>query len=99
MSLLNGYPLRKILKREVLLLILCSPLVLEVAMGAVFAIMIIIMNADELVGLTDQQVSAVLSYVRKAFADKAGPITAAEVKAVRASTAGRRKPWTAEELR
>ena len=50
-------------------------------------------------GLTDQQVSAVLSYVRKAFADKAGPITAAEVKAVRASTAGRRKPWTAEELR
>ena len=50
-------------------------------------------------GLTDQQVSAVLSYGRKAFADKAGPITAAEVKAVRASTAGRRKPWTAEELR
>ncbi|WP_179128509.1 CPBP family intramembrane glutamic endopeptidase [Marinilactibacillus piezotolerans] len=56
MSLLNGYPLRKILKREIFLLILCSPLVLEVAMGVVFAIMIIIMNADELVGLTDQQV-------------------------------------------
>ena len=50
-------------------------------------------------GLTDQQVSAVLSYVREAFADKVSPVTAAEVKAVRAGTAGRRKPWTADELR
>lgn len=35
--------------------------------------------------LKDQEIAAVLTYVRKNFANKAGPVSAAQVKAVRAA--------------
>ena len=50
-------------------------------------------------GLSDQQIAAVLTFARKEFAQDTSPVTADEVKAVRAKTAARQTPWTAEELR
>jgi len=49
-------------------------------------------------GLNDQQVAAVLSYVRREFGESAPEISAEFVKKIRAKTADRVKPWTAEEL-
>ena len=48
--------------------------------------------------LSDEKIAAVLTYVRKAFAGGAGAVTPDEVKAVRAATAKRATPWTADEL-
>ena len=48
--------------------------------------------------LSDEKIAAVLTYIRKSFAGGAGPVSIDEVKAVRASTAKRTTPWTAEEL-
>ena len=48
--------------------------------------------------LSDEKIAAVLTYVRKTFANGAGPVSVDEVKAVRAATAKRTTPWTAEEL-
>ena len=48
--------------------------------------------------LSDEKIAAVLTYVRKAFAGGAGPVSVDEVKAVRSATAERTTPWTAEEL-
>ena len=50
-------------------------------------------------GLTDEQIADVLSFVRGGFGQQAPPVTAAEVKAVRATTTGRQLPWTADELK
>ncbi len=47
--------------------------------------------------LSDEQVAAVLSYVRSNFGNAAGAVSADEVAAVRAAT-NRRDLWTAEEL-
>ena len=49
-------------------------------------------------GLDDQQLADVLTYVRSAFGNKAPAVTPAEVKAVREATKGRTAPWTAAEL-
>ncbi|NDH28750.1 MAG: cytochrome c, partial [bacterium] len=49
-------------------------------------------------GLDDQQLADVLTYVRSAFGNKAAPVKVEEVKAIRASTQGRTAPWTAGEL-
>ncbi len=49
-------------------------------------------------GLDDQQLADVLTYVRGAFGNKASPVKVEDVKAVRASTQGRTAPWTASEL-
>jgi mono/diheme cytochrome c family protein len=49
-------------------------------------------------GLDDQQLADVLTYVRSAFGNKAAPVKAEDVKAVRESTKGRTAPWTAAEL-
>ena len=49
-------------------------------------------------GLTDAQIADVLSYVRSSFGQEASPVSADEVKSVRAATANRTKPWTAREL-
>jgi mono/diheme cytochrome c family protein/glucose/arabinose dehydrogenase len=49
-------------------------------------------------GLDDQQLADVLTYVRSAFGNKAPAVTPAEVKAVRDATKGRTAPWTAAEL-
>jgi mono/diheme cytochrome c family protein len=48
--------------------------------------------------LSDEKIAAVLTYVRKTFANGAGPVSVDEVKSVRAATAQRVTPWTAEEL-
>jgi mono/diheme cytochrome c family protein len=48
--------------------------------------------------LPDEDLGAVLSYMRGAWGNKAGLITPEEVKAVRAATSSRNQPWTATEL-
>ena len=48
--------------------------------------------------LSDEKIAAVLTYVRKSFAGGAGPVSVDEVKSVRAATAQRTTPWTADEL-
>ena len=48
--------------------------------------------------LSDEKIAAVLTYVRKSFAGGAGPVSVDEVKSVRAATAKRMNPWTADEL-
>ena len=47
--------------------------------------------------LSDDQLAAVLTYVRSNFGNAAGPVTPAEVAAVRAANE-RDEPWTAAEL-
>jgi mono/diheme cytochrome c family protein/glucose/arabinose dehydrogenase len=49
-------------------------------------------------GLDDQQLADVLTYVRSAFGNKAPAVKVDEVKAVRDATKGRTTPWTAAEL-
>jgi mono/diheme cytochrome c family protein/glucose/arabinose dehydrogenase len=49
-------------------------------------------------GLDDQQLADVLTYVRSAFGNQAPAVTPAEVKTVREATKGRTAPWTAAEL-
>jgi mono/diheme cytochrome c family protein len=48
--------------------------------------------------LKDDDIAAVLTYVRSSFGNKAAPITAATVAKIRAATASRSTPWTASEL-
>jgi len=47
--------------------------------------------------LTDEELAAVLTYMRQSWGNKADPITPDEVKAVRAEV-GNRPAWTADEL-
>jgi mono/diheme cytochrome c family protein len=49
-------------------------------------------------GLNDQQVADVLSYVRANFSNKAPAVTPEQVKTVRESTADRTALWTSEDL-
>jgi len=48
--------------------------------------------------LPDDDLAAVLSYMRNAWGNKASMITPEDVAAVRAATASRTQPWTAAEL-
>jgi mono/diheme cytochrome c family protein len=48
--------------------------------------------------LTDDQIAAVLTYVRRSWGNAASPIDAATVKEIRGNTTGRDKPWTEDEL-
>jgi len=48
--------------------------------------------------MTDEQLAAVLTYIRNSFGNKAPAITAAEVHGVRAELGNRADPITAEEL-
>jgi mono/diheme cytochrome c family protein len=48
--------------------------------------------------LTDDQIAAVLTYVRREWGQNGTPVDPARVKAVRATTAGRTRPWTDAEL-
>jgi mono/diheme cytochrome c family protein len=48
--------------------------------------------------LRDAEIAAVATYVRGAWGNKAAPVTAAKVTAIRAVTKTRRTPWTAAEL-
>lgn len=48
--------------------------------------------------LAGSEIATTLTYVRWSWGNAAPPVTAAEVAAVRAATAGRTTPWTWEEL-
>jgi putative membrane-bound dehydrogenase-like protein len=48
--------------------------------------------------LSDEQIAAVLTYVRREWGQSGSPVDPAIVKDVRALTAGRTRPWTNEEL-
>ena len=49
-------------------------------------------------GLTDEQIADVLTFVRGAYGQGAAAVSADDVKSVRAATAKRVTPWTADEL-
>jgi mono/diheme cytochrome c family protein len=48
--------------------------------------------------LSDEQIAAALTYIRREWGHSATPIVPEVVKGVRAASAGRTRPWTAEEL-
>ena len=48
--------------------------------------------------LSDDQVAAALTYIRREWGHTATPIAPSSVKDLRAATNGRTRPWTAEEL-
>ena len=48
--------------------------------------------------LPDDQIAAILSFVRSSWGNQAGPITADFVKTIRASVGDRKTPWTAGEI-
>lgn len=48
--------------------------------------------------LNDEDIAAVLTYVRSSWGNKAKPVTPEQVKSIRTATADRSDNWTAEEL-
>ena len=48
--------------------------------------------------LNDDQIAAVLTYIRREWGQAGGPVARETIGAVRALTAGRARPWTNEEL-
>jgi mono/diheme cytochrome c family protein len=48
--------------------------------------------------LSDEDIAAILSYVRQAWGNKAGPVTPEQVQKVRAQVGNRTQPFTPEEL-
>lgn len=48
--------------------------------------------------ISDDQLAAVLTYVRREWGNTAAPVDASVIKAVRSLTVGRLRPWTDEEL-
>ncbi|MBC7673665.1 MAG: cytochrome c, partial [Polaromonas sp.] len=48
--------------------------------------------------LSNDQLAAVLTYVRRSWGNSASALDAAAVEEVRGATTGRKKPWTEEEL-
>lgn len=48
--------------------------------------------------LSDEEVAAVVTYVRANFDNEASAVSAEEVAEIRAATEDRKQPWTAEEL-
>jgi mono/diheme cytochrome c family protein len=48
--------------------------------------------------MTDEQIAAVLTYVRRDWGQTGSAIEPAAVKEIRAETSGRARPWTVEEL-
>jgi hypothetical protein len=47
---------------------------------------------------TDEQIADVLTYIRREWGQGGSPVDAGMVKSVRATTAGRQRPWTDAEL-
>jgi mono/diheme cytochrome c family protein len=47
---------------------------------------------------TDDQIAAVLTYIRREWGQNGTPVLPATVRAVRAQVAGRSRPWTNDEL-
>ena len=48
--------------------------------------------------LSDEQIAAALTYVRREWGHTASPVTPADVPGVRQATASRTRPWTTDEL-
>ncbi len=48
--------------------------------------------------LKDAEIAAIATYVRGAWGNKAAPITAETVAAIRTATSSRKTPWTAPEI-
>jgi mono/diheme cytochrome c family protein len=48
--------------------------------------------------LTDEQIAAALTYIRREWGHTASPVAPSTVKDTRAASNGRTRPWTAEEL-
>ena len=48
--------------------------------------------------MTDEQLAAVLTYIRQSWGNKASEITPEQVKAVRTQVGNRMQPWTSAEL-
>ncbi len=48
--------------------------------------------------LKDEQLAAILTYVRRAWGNRADPVTPAQMQAIRAATADRQRAWSVEEL-
>ena len=48
--------------------------------------------------LNDDQIAAILTFIRRSWENTASPVSAATVAAVRTGAAGRQRPWTAPEL-
>jgi mono/diheme cytochrome c family protein len=48
--------------------------------------------------LTDEQIAAVLTYIRREWGHAASPVDPAAVARTRKDTAGRTRPWTNDEL-
>jgi mono/diheme cytochrome c family protein len=48
--------------------------------------------------MTDDQIAAVLTYIRRSWGNAASPISPDDVREVRGATMGRTKPWTEAEL-
>jgi len=49
--------------------------------------------------LKDEDIAAVLTFIRSEWGNKGDPVPVEEVKAVRAATPDRASPWTADELK
>lgn len=49
--------------------------------------------------MTDDQIAAALTYIRREWGHTASAVDAATVKEIRTLTTGRARPWTVEELR
>jgi mono/diheme cytochrome c family protein len=48
--------------------------------------------------LNDEQIAAVLTYIRASFGNSAAPVSPDLVQKVRQATSSRNKPWTESEL-
>jgi mono/diheme cytochrome c family protein len=48
--------------------------------------------------LRDEEIAAILSYVRASWGNRAGSVAAKKVRALRNQFAARTQPWRAEEL-
>jgi hypothetical protein len=49
--------------------------------------------------LSDQEIAAVLTFVRRSFGHTATPVEVGLIKEVRGASAGHERPWTEPELR
>ena len=56
------------------------------------------LEMPSLATLEDEQIAAVLTYVRREWDNTGSPVTADQVKAVRAATTGRTEAWTEAEM-
>ena len=58
----------------------------------------ILPNMPPLSSLSDDEIAAVLTYVRRTWKHEADPVSVATVSKVRKATTKRRNPWTEKEL-